>query len=169
MDDQGEDEFFANFAVTVTLVDGQWLVHEFADDFTGLDASLRAVRALRSEGPAFALLCVDDDYFLIVRPSPTRTRLLLSDATAAVDDDIAADALDELGIEVPDLSDDELEETDPWPEGDFDILADLGLAEQVMEIIADDPESWASEQIVRIAEELDFVDELYGAVDIPNR
>lgn len=167
---QGDaDDEFADFAVTVTRSDGEWQVRAFDPDFGRLDPAFDALRALRSEGPAFAILCVDDDYFIIVRPAPTRTQILLSDCTAAVEDDIAADALDELGIDIPDLDEDELDETDPWPDGDFDILSDLGLSEQVLGLIADDLDAWASEQIVRIAEELGFDEELYDAIDIPAR
>lgn len=167
VDFDGEGEDFASFAVTVTRTDAHWHVREFDDDFDDLDTSVRAVRALRAEGPAFALLCVDDDYFIVVRPSPNRTRVLLSDATAGVEDAIAAAALEEIGAEVPDLNPDEVEDVDPWAEGDFDILADLGLSEQVMGLITDDLDDWASEQIVRIAEELGFDDELFDEVDIP--
>ena len=40
------------------------------------------------------------------------------------------------------------------------MLADLGLSEEVLGVIADDDDLWPSEQLVRIAEELGFADEL---------
>lgn len=160
------DEYGDSFAVTVTLTDGAWHVRSFDDDFDGLQTSVRAVRSLRSEGPAFALLNVEDDYFVIVRPAPDGVRVLLSDATAAVEDDFAAEALDEINVEIPDIDPDELDQVDPWAEGDFDILADLGLAEEVLGVICDDETLWPTEQLIRIAEELDFLDELANAADL---
>lgn len=160
------DEYGDSFAVTVTHVDGAWHVRSFDDDFDDLQTSVRAVRGLRSEGPAFALLNVEDDYFVIVRPTPEGVRVLLSDATAAVEDDFAAEALDEINAEIPDLDPDELDQVDPWAEGDFDILADLGVSEEVLGVICDDDELWPTEQLTRIAEELGFLDELDDTVDL---
>lgn len=141
-----------SFAVTVTAVNGVWKVVEYDDDFHDVEDAVKAVRALRAEGPAFAMICVDDDYFLIVRPTPGRVKLLLSDATAAIDDDYAESALDLIGAEA--------EDGEPYAEGDFDVLEDLGLAEQVLSVITDNTEAWASEQLQQIADELGFGDEL---------
>ncbi|QGU03533.1 tRNA adenosine deaminase-associated protein [Corynebacterium comes] len=160
------EEYGQSFAVTVTRTEGEWVVRAFDDDFSSLDASVRAVRALRSEGPAFALLCVDDDYFVIVRPNPNGVQALLSDATMAVDDDFAASVLEELDAEIPDLDPDELDEVDGWADGDFDLLADLGLSEEVLGVIVDDTDTWPTEQLIRIAEELGFADEFIAAVGI---
>lgn len=160
------EEYGHSFAVTVTRPEGQWIVRPFADDFSSIDTSIRAVRSLRSEGPAFALLCVEDEYFVIVRPTPNRVQLLLSDATMAVDDDFAASVLGELGAEIPDLDADELDEVDGWPDGDFDLLADLGLSEEVLDVIVENQEPMPSEQLMRIAEELGFADELAEAAGI---
>lgn len=79
-----------SFAVTVARGENAWQVRSFRDEFTDPQVAVDAVRNLRSEGAAFAMLCVDDDYFVIVRPHPARDMFLLSDATMAVDDDFAA-------------------------------------------------------------------------------
>lgn len=160
------EEYGVSFAVTVAWIDGSWVVRAFDDDFRDLDTSVAAVRDLRSEGAAFALLCVDDDYFVIVRPTPDRIHLLLSDATMAVDDDFAGTVLDELDAEIPDLDPGELDDVDGWPDGDFDILADLGISEEVLGVIVDDPDLWPSEQILRIAGELGCGDELLDAAGL---
>ena len=149
-----------SFAVTATLVDGRWHVREFDDNFTRISTSIKAVRGLRSEGPAFALLSVEDEYFVIVRPTPGNTYIFLSDATMAVDDDFAASIMDEIDADIPDLDPAELDAIDPWPEGDFDILSDMGLAEEVLTVICDDMDLDPSEQLLRIAEELGFGEEL---------
>ena len=106
---------------------------------------------------------MDDDYFVIVRPTPNGVQALVSDATMAVDDDFAAEILTELDAEIPDLDPDELDDVDGWADGDFELLADLGLSEEVLGVIADDDDLWPSEQLVRIAEELGFADELVAS------
>ena len=82
MEDEGTG---VSFAVTVAYGENAWQVRSFRDDFTDPQVAVDAVRNLRSEGAAFALLCVDDDYFVIVRPHPARDMFLLSDATMAVE------------------------------------------------------------------------------------
>ncbi|MFA1425837.1 tRNA adenosine deaminase-associated protein [Corynebacterium diphtheriae] len=148
----------SNFAVTVARVNATWQVRAFNDDYSSLKRSIDAVRTLRAEGAAFAMLSLEDDYFVLVRPTPQGVKLLISDATAATEDDFAADILDELDADQPDPED------TPYAEGDFDILADLGLSEQIMSIITDETDWWASEQLQRIAEELGFDDELEQAL-----
>lgn len=156
-------EYEDGYAVTVARADGGWVVREFEDDFTDLSTSIKAVRALRSEGAAFAILNVEEDYLVVVRPGPSRTRLLLSDATMAVDDDFAADILDEAGYEVPDIDPDELDEVEAWAEGDFAIFEDLGLSEERLSILLDD-DADPRDLAETIAEDLGFLDELTDAV-----
>ncbi|WP_066528571.1 tRNA adenosine deaminase-associated protein [Corynebacterium bouchesdurhonense] len=156
-------EYEDGYAGTVARADGGWVVREFEDDFTDLSTSIKAVRALRSEGAAFAILNVEEDYLVVVRPGPSRTRLLLSDATMAVDDDFAADILDEAGYEVPDIDPDELDDVEAWAEGDFAIFEDLGLSEERLSILLDD-DADPRDLAETIAEDLGFLDELTDAV-----
>ncbi|WP_315533100.1 tRNA adenosine deaminase-associated protein [Corynebacterium matruchotii] len=153
-----------NFAVTVARLGSSWEVGTFHDDFSTVDTAVGAVRSLRAESAAFALLCVDDEYFVIVRPTPSGVRLFLSDASMGAVDDFAASILEELDVEVPDIAEEDFADTEGWPEGDFDILVDVGLSEQVLSVIVDESEWWASEQLQRIAEELGFDDALAKAV-----
>lgn len=156
-------DFPDGYAVTVERTGGAWRVREFEDDFSDLSTSITAVRNLRAEGPAFALLNVEEDYLVIVRPGPSQTRVLISDATMAVDDDFAADILDEAGAEIPDIDPDELDNVDAWADGDFDILADLGLSEERMSILLDD-DADPADLALAIADELGFGDELDDVV-----
>lgn len=156
-------DFPDGYAVTVERTGGAWRVREFEDDFSDLSTSITAVRNLRAEGPAFALLNVEEDYLVIVRPGPSETRVLISDATMAVDDDFAADILDEAGAEIPDTDPDELDNVDAWADGDFDILADLGLSEEQMSILLDD-DADPADLALAIADELGFGDELDDVV-----
>lgn len=157
-----------NFAVTVQRdgASAEWQVRSYKDQFADPDTAVQAVLNLRSEGAAFALLCVEDEYFVVVRPHPERHRFLISDATMAVDDDFAADIMDELDLDIPDIDPDELDDIDGWPDGDFDILEDLGLPEDVLGVIADDHDLWPHEALLRIAEELDFDEQFSDATGV---
>ena len=97
-----------------------------------LTAAETELRELRSAGAVFGLLDVDDEFFVIVRPAPSGTRLLLSDATAALDYDIAAEALEMLDA---DISPEDLDDADPFEEGDLGLLSDIGLPEAVLGVI----------------------------------
>ena len=155
------DDAVTGYALGVMLEGGAWHITRLADTaLTSLDDAARQVRSLRTEGASFGLVDVDHEFFVILRPGPSGMRLLLSDATAALDYDLAADVLDELNVEVPDLSDEELEDTDPWGEGDMAILEDLGLPEGVLEIIVSETDLYADEQLQSVAERMDFADEL---------
>lgn len=155
--------FDEGYALTVAQHNGGWLVREFADSFRRLDTSVDAVRALRSEGAAFALLNVEGDFLVIVRPGPSRTRLLLSDATMAVDDELAAEVASEVGIEIPDIDPADLDDVDGYADGDFDIFQDLGLSAELMDVLLD-PDEDPHEVIERIADHLGFADELADAL-----
>ncbi|MDY3127130.1 MAG: tRNA adenosine deaminase-associated protein [Corynebacterium sp.] len=149
-----------SFAVTATRGEGSWTVQSYADDFSNPKDALNAVRRLRAEGPAFALLCVDDDYFVVCRPIPGGARWFISDATMAVDDDFAADVLDEADAEFPDIDPEELDDAEPYADGDFEIFADLGLSEDQLAIIVEDEDDYPSDMLLRIAGDLGFGDEL---------
>lgn len=153
-------EFEDGYAVTVAMRGGEWVVAGFDDDFEHLSTSVQAVRNLRSEGAAFALLNVEEEYLVIVRPGPSDVRVLISDATMGVDDDFAAEILDQAGIDIPDIDPDELDNIDGWADGDFAILEDVGLSEQVLAVLSDDTSADPSTIIDSIADELGFADEL---------
>ena len=82
------------FGVAVVREDGAWRCTAMRRDaLTSLTAAETALRELRSAGAVFGLLNIDDDFFVVVRPAPAGTRLLLSDATAALEYDIAEEVL----------------------------------------------------------------------------
>ncbi|KGF16222.1 tRNA adenosine deaminase-associated protein [Corynebacterium freneyi] len=173
--DQGprDDDDDRSYAVAVLLGDDGWTVRELGDEaLDSLADATAQMRRLRAERASFAMLNIDDDYFILLRPVPGGVRVLLSDATASVTDDIAADVMDEIDEDIPDLDEDELDDVDSWPEGDLEILADLGVPEDVLSVICDDQSLWASEQLHAIAAELGFdealADETGVDVDDPD-
>lgn len=156
-----DDDAVTGYALGVMQEGGSWQITRLEDSaLTSLDDAARQVRALRTEGASFGLVDVDHEYFVILRPGPSGMRLMLSDATASLDYDLAADVLDELNVEVPDLSDEELEDTDPWGEGDMGILEDLGLPAGVLEIIVSETDLYADEQLQSVAERMGYGEEL---------
>src|SRR6476619_4397041 len=103
------------FGVAVVREDGKWRCSAMRPAaLTSLAVAETELRELRSSGAVFGLLDVDDEFFVVVRPAPSGTRLLLSDATAAIDYDIAADVLDVLNVEIPDIDPDDLDDVEPW-------------------------------------------------------
>lgn len=152
--------------MAVVREDGTWRCSPLTTAaLTTLSAAENELRALRSSGAVFGLLDVDDEFFIVVRPAPSGTRLLVSDATAAIDYDIAADVLEELHVEIPDIDPDELDDIEPWEEGDLGILADLGLPESVLSVILAETDLYPDEQLTMIAQRLGFANEFSAVLD----
>ena len=151
------------FAVAVVREDGKWRCLPMrAAALTSLTAAETELRELRSVGAVFGLLDVDDEFFVIVRPAPAGTRLLLSDATAALDYDIAAEVLEKLDA---DISAEDLDDADPFEEGDLGLLSDIGLPEAVLGVILDETDLYADEQLGRIAREMGFAEQLSAVLE----
>jgi putative tRNA adenosine deaminase-associated protein len=151
------------FGVAVVREDGKWRCMSMRPGvLTSLADAETELRELRSAGAVFGLLDIDDEFFVIVRPAPAGARLLLSDATAALEYDIAAEALEKLdaGLDL-----DELEDRDPFDEGDRGLLSDIGLPEDVLSLIIDDIDLYADEQLGMIAARMGFADELSAVLD----
>ncbi|ASR38483.1 tRNA adenosine deaminase [Prauserella marina] len=154
-------EPISGFGVAVVREDGKWRCSSLdGSALAELDAAITELRKLRSTGAVFGLLAVDDEFFVIVRPSPAGASLLLSDAAAALDYDIAADVLDLLRVDPPDEDDDML-----WPEGDLEILADVGMPGPELEVIVNEVELYPDEQLQMIAQRCGFADEFGTLLD----
>ncbi|BBX55598.1 tRNA adenosine deaminase [Mycobacterium shottsii] len=151
------------FGVAVVREEGKWRCAAMsAKALATLSAAETELRELRSSGAVFGLLDIDDEFFVILRPAPSGTRLLLSDATAALDYDIAAEVLDSLDSEI---DPEDLEDADPFEEGDLGLLADIGLPEAVLGVILDETDLYADEQLGRIAREMGFAEQLSAVID----
>lgn len=151
------------FAVAAIREEGKWrctLLDPGA--LVDLDAAISELRGLRSTGAVLGLLDVDDEFFVLLRPTPGGVALMVSDAVAALDYDVAADALDLLRVELP--PDDEALDDDPWPEGDLGILADLGLPADELEVLAAEVELYPDEQLAAIGRRCGFAEALAEVV-----
>lgn len=153
-------EQVSGFGVAVVREDGRWRCAAMDPAALGeLDAAITELRRTRTTGAVFGLLAVDDEFFVVLRPSPGGIALLLSDAAAALDYDIAADALDVLRVEPPEDVD------EVWPEGSLDLLADLGLPAAELQVIVDEVDLYPDEQLQMIAQRLGFADEYAKHLD----
>lgn len=151
------------YAVAAIREDGRWRCARLAaESLLDLDTAITELRGLRSTGAVVGLLDVDDEFFVLLRPIPGGVALMLSDAVAALDYDVAADVLDLLRVELP-PDDDALD--DPWPEGDLSILADLGLPADELEVLAGELELYPDEQLAAIGRRCGFADALAEVVD----
>ncbi|HEU0132743.1 MAG TPA: tRNA adenosine deaminase-associated protein [Mycobacteriales bacterium] len=146
----------ADFAVVVSRVEGLWeaelLPERLVEDFPGLLAALR--QQVPGDGGVIGLVNVADEFFVAVRVVGQETRVLLSDVTAAVAWDLAAEVVDWLGIERP--GDDDLD--DVWPAGDLSIFSDLGLDEMELGALLSDLDAYADETLLLLARRLGFAD-----------
>ena len=64
-----------------------------------------------------------------------------------------------------DEDDEDLDDADPFEEGDLAVLADLGLPAGVLGVILDESDLYADEQVGRIAREMGFADELSSVLE----
>ena len=149
-------------AVVVYRQEGIWqaapLPAALTDDLDGLIA---AVRRQSGDGGSFALVDVAHEFFVVVRVVMGRVRLLLSDVTAAVAWDLAAQVVEQLDLDVP--GDDDLE--DVWPAGDLAVFADLGLDEMELGAVLADLDAYADEMLATLARRLGFADAYERVVD----
>lgn len=155
------------FGVAVVREDGKWRCTSMrAEALTSLSTAETELRELRSAGAVFGLINVDHEFFVIIRPGPAGTRLLLSDATAALDYDLADEVLDQIDA---DIDADDLEDADPFEEGDLGVLSDIGLPAAVLSVILDESDLAVEEQLHRIADEMGFDEQLTAALPRSSR
>jgi putative tRNA adenosine deaminase-associated protein len=140
-----------DFAVAAYREEGEWqveeLVHEVLLDVPTLAAALRR---FPGDGGAIGMVAIDEDFFVIVRVAGPSVRILLSDITAAEEWELAASAVQELGLPEPDDDDEQA------PAGDLDILGDLGMAAMDMGVLLDDFDLYPDEMLSEVARRLGF-------------
>src|SRR6478609_4198654 len=143
------DDALPGYAVAAIREDGRWRCARMdPDSLVDLDAAITELRGLRSTGAVLGLLDVDDEFFVLLRPTPGGVALMVSDAVAALDYDVADDVAD----------------APPWPEGDLAILADLGLPADELEVLAAEAELYPDEQLAAIGRRCGFGEALAEVV-----
>lgn len=150
------------YAVVLYRQEGAWQAGLLPDALTDdLDGLVAAVRQQSGDGGSFALVDVAHEFFVVVRVLMGKVRLLLSDVTAAVAWDLAAQVVERLDLQVP--GDDDLE--DVWPAGDLGIFADLGLDEMELGAVLADLDAYADEMLATLARRLGFAEPYERVVD----
>jgi putative tRNA adenosine deaminase-associated protein len=140
-----------DFALAVYREDGEWTAQELAHDvLVDVDTVVHALRRFPGDGGALGLIAIDEDFFVVVRVAGAATSILLSDITAADEWELAGDALDHLGLPMPE------DEDAPEPAGDLGILADMGMSAMDMGILLDDADLYPDEMVSEIARKLGF-------------
>lgn len=142
-----------DFAVVAYREEGVWQVDQISEDkIEDLDSLVAELRRWPGDGGALGMLSIDEDFFLLVRVVGERTKVLLSDVTAALDWPIARSAVDFLDIPLPDAED----EDEQIPAGDPGIVADLGLGAMDMGVLLDDFDLYPDEMLSDITRRLGF-------------
>jgi putative tRNA adenosine deaminase-associated protein len=147
----GVDNENIDFAFVAYREEGVWQLHEIVDDvLDSVDEFAAALRRFPGDGGAIGVVAVDEDFFVLLRVAGARTRVLLSDVTAADEWEIARSALEALDLPLPD------DEDDQEPAGDLGLLADLGMNAMDLGLLLDDFDLYPDEMVSEIARKLGF-------------
>ncbi len=143
-----------DLAVAAYRQGGRWVVQEMTlEHCEDVELLADALRRLGGDTGAIGLVSVDEDFFVIVRVEGERTRVLLSDASAAEDWDLAETVIDLLD----EIDPDDLDERDEdEPAGDLGLLSDLGVSEDALEELLDDPDAYPDEVLSDVARLMGF-------------
>lgn len=141
-----------DFAVAAYRDDGRWEVDPLpARSVEDLDDLVDALRRYPAETGAIALVSVAEDFFLLVRLAG-RPHLVLSDASAAEEFDLALQALERIDpMADPD-------DVDEGPVGELAVFTDLGLSAIDLTMICDDEDAYPDELLGEVATRLGFGD-----------
>jgi putative tRNA adenosine deaminase-associated protein len=140
-----------DFALAAYREEGLWQVQDLAHDvLVDVDTLTHALRRFPGDGGALGMVAIDEDFFLVVRVAGASTRVLLSDITAADEWEIAASAVDHLGLPTPEEDDAQV------PAGDLDLLGDLGMPAMDMGVLLDDFDLYPDEMLSDVARRLGF-------------
>jgi putative tRNA adenosine deaminase-associated protein len=149
-----------DFALAAYREEGVWQVQELANDvLVDLDSLSHALRRFPGDGGTIGMVAIDGDFFIVLRVAGARTRVLLSDITAAGEWELADSAVEFLGLPDPDDEDAQV------PAGDLDLLGDLGMGAIDLGVLLDDTDLYPEEILSDVARTLGFgelFDDLVG-------
>jgi putative tRNA adenosine deaminase-associated protein len=152
-----------DFALVAYREENVWRVEEIGEDrLHDLDSLTAELRRWPGDFGSLGLVSIDEDFFVLVRVAGQRTRVLLSDVTAATEWPLARSVVEELEIPMPDDEDEQL------PAGDLAIVEDLGIPAMDMGALLDDYELYPDELLGEVAHKLGFgtlYDEAVGPED----
>ena len=148
------------FALIAWREEGSWQLSRLSDEaITDIGIALDALRVQQVDGGAIAMLAIDDSFFIVIRQVGEDMKMMMSDALAALEYEIAAEVLELLDIDSPE--EDDADE----PAGDLNLLSDLGLDAMDLQMICDDSEKYPDEQLESIARQIGFGDKFLEIVE----
>ena len=146
-----EDE--ADYVVAVYRDDDEWQLAELKASLGhDVEELSEALTHLPSDD-VLAMVSVNEDYVVLLRRVGGKTRILLSDATAVSESDLAVDIADLLDL--PDAGDDD----EPQPGGDVELLSDLGISAADLTEMCTDDDITPDEFLLEVAERLGFAED----------
>lgn len=150
-----------DFALAAYREEGVWTVHELVHDtLVDVETLAHALRRFPGDHGAVGLVAVDEDFFVVVRVAGPRTRVLLSDITAAGEWPLASSVVDFLHLPPPE------DEDEQAPAGDLDLLGDLGMPAMDLAILLDDVDLYPDEILSEVARGLGFGEQFDDAVGL---
>jgi putative tRNA adenosine deaminase-associated protein len=138
--------------------DGRWdasLLNSTRD----IGLIIDALKSQQTNGGAIALIAIEDEFVIIARVLGDQMRMMISDITYALDYEVAAELVEVLDLEYPQ------EEDKSQPDGDIDLLSDLGVGEMELLAILDDTELYPDEQLEAIANRLGFGEQFNQVIE----
>ena len=147
------DEGVSDFGVIAWRDESRWNVSQLTDTDELGSIMDQLISKSRQFGGAVALIAVAEDFFIVAREIGSEMKMMISDATYALESDLAVDLLEMMDLPFPE------EDDESQPGGDVDLLTDLGLNEMELEAIASDDQLYPDEAIEAIAKRLGFGDE----------
>jgi putative tRNA adenosine deaminase-associated protein len=140
-----------DFAVAAYREEGAWQVAELTHDHVAdVETLAEALRRFPGDHGSIGMVAVDEDYFLIVHVIGQHAQVMLSDITAATESELAASAVEYLGLPLPD------DEEEQEPAGELDLLEDLGLTAIGLGMLLDDPDYYPDELLSEVARRVGF-------------
>lgn len=138
-----------DYGVLAWHEEGRWNL-EVMEEPNDLEYIIDALKSRRVNGGSYALITIDDEFFIVGRAMGTQIQMMISDVTYALDYDVASDLIDVLDLPAPE------EDDDSQPGGDMDLLQDHGMSAMELEALANDGELFPDEQVEAIAWRLGF-------------
>ena len=141
-----------DIAVAAWHEDGRWTLGVLPDP-TDMAQIITSLKSQQTNGGAIALISIDEEFFILIRVLGSHISLFLSDATCALDYQVAEELLGIADIPLPE------EDDDVGPIGHLEILADLGINGMEISALCDDSDLFPDEQLEAIANRLGFGDQ----------
>jgi putative tRNA adenosine deaminase-associated protein len=118
-----------------------------------------ALKSQQTNGGAIALIAIEDEFVIIGRVLGDQMQMMISDITYALDYEVAAELVEILDLEFPEVED------ESQPGGDIDLLSDLGVGQMELLAILDDTELYPDEQLEAIANRLGFGEQFNQVIE----